>query len=156
MSQGADSKAAGNTLVYADADPSNGVAEEKQVTGLAEEDGRTIVTWAPPIATGSTTSALSRWSRKFGLFGATAAPAYPVFEPITSGSTEYKWQVRHLTAADFAIAAGTTQLDLDAQHDAVRVGQRVLVVAPVSGGTLVLRTEVTGAALANVTFAGIL
>lgn len=143
--------AAGNALVLVTPGATTGRVEEKELVRLEPDDGRTVVHWSPAVATAGTT--MYRWSRKFGLFGATHPNKHAAFEQVSGAPAGQKaWQVITLLASEFDVVAGVTTFDLDGPHDTIRPGQSVLITGPVTGGTSVLLTKVTEVSLTTAAF----
>jgi hypothetical protein len=63
--------------------------EEKTVTGVEEEAGRTLLTWSPPVRDPNGGRAMRRWTRRFLLFGHDA-PEY--YTTVTGSGQDLVWR----------------------------------------------------------------
>ncbi len=125
--------AVGQALVLVGA----GWVEQKQVTRLEADDGRTVLHWSPAVEQPNG-SALYRWVRKCGLFGGTLPAERPEYRQIAGAPAgRVAWQVTPTPASTFVVDAAVAAAELDGPNDAFRPGLQVLVV---DGTTVLVRT----------------
>jgi hypothetical protein len=107
--------------------------EEKVVERVEEVEGRTVLSWSPPVtdtAWNGSVGRLAGFQRTFRVFGSDAPSTF--LEPILKDKTEIVgWKYKTLADVDYKLPADPklpNELPLDGIHDLV-VGTRVVVRA---------------------------
>src|SRR5262245_8127926 len=106
--------------------------EDKEIIAVQVADGRTRITWSPPIASGGSLARMFQWADKLRLAGQNAPAS--VLVPTVNSPVDVTFA---LVTTDFTIPDTASALNLDAVYPDLKPGQQVLIRAP---ETVVLRT----------------